>query len=373
MADNMSNLKKSPLYDYYVEKGLKLIDFGGWALPVQYTSQIDEHNAVRNSVGIFETSHMGEIFVTGKDAQSFLNGLVTNDMRDCAVNQAHYTPFIKEDGGTLDDLIIFRTGEEAYMVTPNGANKEKIFNWIKDHHDGEDVTIEDRSDEFGLIPVQGPNAQKVLAKITDADLDSIKSYHFLTKQTVAGVDNVIIGRNGYTGEDGFELYCPWDDTLTIWKALLEAGEEYDIAECGLGSRDTLRLEGGMCLYGQDLSEDINPIEGGVGFAVKTDKKDVDYIGKDKMIEERNGGQTRVSRGFEITGKGIARTGYEVFNKDDEKIGVVTSGTKSPTFGKAIGFIMIEKGSAKFGDEVYIQIRKKKSPAIVCKKDWLRRK
>lgn len=371
MSESTSTLKHSPLYDYYVEKGLNLIDFGGWALPVQFTSQIEEHHAVREKVGIFETTHMGEIFVSGDEAEAFLNALVTNDLRTCAVNQAQYTAVCKEDGGVLDDLIFFRTGENEFMVTPNGANKEKILNWLNEHNDGR-VTIDDRSDQYGLIPVQGPNSLKVMEKLCDEDLGALSSYHFVNHVTFAGVPECIVGRNGYTGEDGFEIYCPWDETLKIWKALLEAGKEYDIHECGLGCRDTLRLEAGMCLYGQDLSEEINPIEGGIGFAVKTDKKDVPYIGKEALCEIRKGGQKRVSLGFEVTGKGIAREHYEVLNKDGEVIGQVTSGTKSPSFKKAIGFMLVNKGAVKAGDEILIQIRNKQVPAVACKKDWLQR-
>ncbi|AMB93760.1 glycine cleavage system aminomethyltransferase GcvT [Aerococcus sanguinicola] len=370
MSVNLEGLKHSPLFDYYVEKGLNLTDFGGWALPIQFTSQIDEHHAVRNKVGLFETSHMGEIIVKGEEAENFLNSLITNDISKCAVNQAQYTAVVKEDGGTLDDLINYRKAEDEFMVTPNGANKEKILAWLNEHNDGQ-VEITDISDQVGLIPIQGPKAQAVLEKLTDTDLDSIKPFHFLDDQTVAGIDHVMISRTGYTGEDGFELYLKWEDTADLWKALLEAGEEYGIQECGLGARDTLRLEGGMCLYGQDLTEDINPLEGGIGFAVKVDKE-VPFIGQDYLKAQKEGEQKRQSRGFELTGKGIAREGYKVYNKDGEEIGFVTSGTKSPTFGKAIGYMIVDKGATEFGDEVLIQVRKKQVPALVCKKDWLRR-
>ena len=371
---NEDGLFQTPMYDYYVEAGYDVSDFGGWALPIQFSRIQEEHDVVRNDVGIFDASHMGEVFITGNKEHvlDWLNGLITNEAHDCAVNQAQYTAVVKEDGGTLDDLIYYRNGENEIIVTPNASNRIKIVDWFKAHNQDDQVTIDDRSLEYGLIAVQGPKSEELLQSMTDCDLSQIKSYHFLMDQTVDGVEHVIVSRTGYTGENGFELYIPWNDAEKLWRRFLELGEKYNLKECGLGARDTLRLEGGMALYGNDLSEDINPIEGGIGFAVKTDKE-ADFIGKEALKEVKKDPNRYISRGFELTGKGIARHGAEIFESEEseEPIGFVTSGTKSPTFGKAIGYALIRKPQAEFGKEIFVQIRNKRIPAVITKKDWLR--
>lgn len=368
-----NGLKKTPLYDYYVDElGAKLTDFSGWALPIQISKIQEEHDAVRNSVGLFDASHMGEVRVAGEGALEWLNGIVTNNILNTDDNQGVYTAVTNEDGGTLDDLIIFKVSDEDLFLTPNSGNYEKIHEWLEDHNDG-DVEITDETADYGLIAIQGPNSEKVLSKLTDADLSEIKSYRFAKDLTVGGVDNVTISRTGYTGEDGFEIYIPWGETVNIWKQLVEAGEEYDIAQCALGARDTLRLEAGLALYGNDLSEDINPIEGGIGFAVKTgDKKEQDYPGKEALAEFRAQENKRQSRGFELKGRGIARPGMKVTLEDGTEIGEVTSGTKSPTFDISLGNILIDNNHSDFGNEVFIEVRNKLVPAEVVRKDWLRR-
>ncbi|WP_233554891.1 glycine cleavage system aminomethyltransferase GcvT [Atopobacter sp. AH10] len=373
IVKNELGLRQTPLYDYFVkEKQMNLADFNGWALPTQFTKIKDEHQAVRESVGLFDASHMGELRVKGEKALDFINGLVTNECADLEINHARYTAMTKEDGGVLDDLIIFKLADDELMITPNAGNYEKIFTWLKDHNDGS-VVITNESAEWGLVAVQGPKAVQVLAKITDCDLDSISHYCFRPHQKVAEFLNVVVSRTGYTGEDGFELYCPWDHATEIWKALLKAGEEFSIAECGLGARDTLRLEAGMPLYGNDFDESVNPIEGGIAFAVKTGKKKpTDYIGK-KALEDYKAlpdEERYMSRGFTLKGKGIARHGFEVKTEDGQVIGLVTSGTKAPTVGEAIGYVRVKKPFAKVGERVYIDIRGKLVPAELNKKDWL---
>lgn len=366
-------LKKSPLYDYYVEKKLKLTDFGGWALPIQITKLAEEHAAVRERVGLFDCAHMGEIQITGEKALDFVNEIITNDATKLEDNQAMYTAITNENGGTLDDVIFYRQAEDSFLFTPNAANTGKILNWFKQHNQDDRVTIEDRSDEIGLIAIQGPKAEAVLQKLTDTDLSDIKSYHYLPRQTVVGVDQVAISRTGYTGEAGFELYVPFDQQLFIWKALLEAGAEFDIQECGLGARDTLRLEAGLPLYGNDMSEDINPYEGGIAFTIKIgDQKEAEYPGKNALTAHKAKKEKRISRGFELKDRGIARAGMVVETADGTEIGTVTSGTMSPTFNKAIGFMLIDQAHAKLGDEVFVEVRKKRVPAKIVKKDWLRR-
>lgn len=366
-------LKKTPLYDYYLENNLKLTDFGGWALPIQFTKIAEEHEAVRERVGLFDVAHMGEIRVTGEYALDFVNSIITNDASKLEDHQAMYTAITNEDGGTLDDVIFYKHADDSFTFTPNAANTEKILQWFKQHNQENQVTIEDQTNEIGLIAIQGPKAEAVLEKVTDANLAELKSYHYLSDQTVADVHSVAISRTGYTGEEGFELYVPFGRQLEIWQALLKAGEEFGLQECGLGARDTLRLEAGLPLYGNDLSEEINPIEGGIGFTVKTDdKKEADYPGKEALETYKSQDQKRQSRGFELKGRGIARPGMSVKLEDGTEIGQVTSGTMSPTFKKAIGFALINKQYAKLGNEVFIEIRNKLVPAELVKKDWLRR-
>lgn len=367
--ETKATLKQTPLYEFYKEQGVRLMDFGGWALPIQFTSIMEEHHAVRNQAGLFDVSHMGEILVSGENATDWLNGLLTNNVSKVKVNQAQYNAVCKEDGGTLDDLIIFKLSDQEYLVTPNASNTEKILQWFQTHL-SEGVELKDVSEEYGLLALQGPEAVAVLSELTEEAVGDIKPYHFLPKVKVAGFEDVLVSRTGYTGEDGFELYVKWDQVPSLWDSLLEAGKGR-VVPCGLGARDTLRLEAGFALYGHELSEDITPLEGGIGFAVKT-KKPVDFIGKTVLKEQREQGLERVSCGFEITGKGIARQGYPVLNTEGEEIGVVTSGTKSPTLGKSIGLMMIRPEYKDLDTPVVIQVRKREIEAKVVSKQFYKR-
>lgn len=366
-------LKKTPLYDYYLEQGLKLTDFGGWALPIQITKLADEHEAVRERVGLFDCAHMGEIRISGECALEFVNGLITNDATKLTNQEAMYTAITNEKGGVLDDVIFYKEAEDSFLFTPNAANTEKILNWFKKHNEDNRVKIEDLSDEYGLIAIQGPKSEAVLEKLTDADLGSISNYTYLPNQSVADIESVAISRTGYTGEIGFELYVPFDQQLLLWKKLLEAGEEFGILECALGARDTLRLEAGMPLYGNDLTEEINPFEGGIGFTVKTGaQKEQDFPGKTALEEHKAKETKQISRGFELKERGIARPGMIVRNANGDEIGTVTSGTMSPTFKQALGYVLIDNTDAKIGDEIFIEVRKKLISAEIVQKDWLRR-
>lgn len=364
-----TQLKKTPLYDYYTKHNIKLVDFGSWALPIQFTKLMDEHHAVREHVGLFDVSHMGEIEVKGEQATAWLNKLITNDLSAIESNQALYTLVTKETGGILDDIIIFKKNETDYLLTPNASNTDKIRNWLLSHQDGS-VRVDDRSLETGLIAIQGPDAVNVVAAIFGEKVRDLKNYHFTTETDASDFTDALVSRTGYTGEDGFECYVKWDQTEALWEAFKEAGEQYAIAECGLGSRDTLRLEAGMPLYGHDLSEDITPLEAGLRFAVKWDKADK-FIGQVALEEQKESGVDYISRGFELLERGIAREGYAVLNEADEEIGSVTSGTQSPTLGKSIGFLRMKKTAGKLGDTVYIQVRKKKVPAQLIKKTFLK--
>ncbi len=368
-----SILKQTPMYGYYQANKLKLTDFGGWALPIQFTKIIEEHQAVRHSVGIFDVAHMGELRITGKDTLPFVQSIITNDASKLGNHRSMYTAITNAEGGTLDDVIFYKFSNEEILFTPNASNTEKIYNWFVEHQMNFEVTIEDVSKNYGLIAIQGPKAMKVLSELTQADLSNLKSFSFLPNETVADIDNVMISRTGYTGEDGFEFYLPFDAQEKLWQELLRAGEEYGIKECGLGARDTLRLEAGLALYGNDLSETINPLEGGIGFTVKTgDQKSADYPGKEALETYKQQDKKRISRGFTLTGKGIARPGMKVFLEDGTEIGEVTSGTKSPTLGESIGFMLVDQQATKLGQEVLVEIRNKKVTAVLEKKDWLKR-
>lgn len=375
MAETDENgLKQTPMYEYYLENNIKISDFHGWALPIQFTKLAEEHEAVRDRVGIFDVAHMGEIRITGEHAVEFVNSLITNDATNTKDNQAMYTAITNEEGGTLDDVIFYKHSDEHIIFTPNASNTDKIFDWFTKYNQDNKVKIENASDEIGIIALQGPKAEATLQKLTQADLSEIKPFQFIPEAIVADVQPVVISRTGYTGEDGFELYVPFNQQPEIWKQLLKAGEEFGMKECGLGARDTLRLEAGLALYGNELTEEINPFEGGIGFAVKLgDKKAVDYPGKKALEEYRKQDKQKISRAFELTGKGIAREGMLVKTKDGTEIGYVTSGTHSPTFKKAIGYALIDKAYGKFGAEFFIEVRKRLVPAKQVKKDWLKRK
>lgn len=364
--------KRTPLFSYYQEKGLRLIDFGGWALPISFTKIQEEHEAVRKTAGLFDVSHMGEMSIRGQHAKKWLNTIVTNDLTKMSVNEAQYTTLVNEQGGTLDDLLVFQLAEDHFWLTPNAANTTKIWHWLKQQRAQNKVELENLSEKYGLLALQGPKAKEILSKLTDTDMEKIKPFCFLPDQTVASIKGVLISRTGYTGEDGFELYVPWESVRSLWEAFMAVGKTEGLQECGLGARDTLRLEAGMALYGHELSESVTPLEGGVGFAVKLEK-DQEFIGQQTLKQQKALGLKQVSRGFELVGKGIAREGYAVLNQEKEPIGVVTSGTKSPTLGKSIGMMLIDKDFAMYGGEVLIQIRKKQIPAKITKKDWLRRK
>ncbi|WP_245751857.1 glycine cleavage system aminomethyltransferase GcvT [Alkalibacterium subtropicum] len=369
MANDETELQRTPLYPYYQENNVKLIDFGSWALPVQFTKLKEEHQAVREHAGIFDVSHMGEIKVSGDKATDWLNRLITNDVKNIDPDQAVYTLVTNETGGILDDIIIFKLSETDYLLTPNASNTKKIWQWLNEHK-GAGIELTDLSKDTGLIAIQGPRAKDIVAEVFGKEVLDLENYHFRQNVSAEGLDNVLLSRTGYTGEDGFECYVKWDQTVTLWKKFLEAGAAYQLQECGLGARDTLRLEAGMPLYGQDLSERVTPLEAGLRFAVKWDKSEP-FIGQKALEEQKETGTTYLLRGFEVQGRGIAREGYPVFNESDEEIGEVTSGTQSPTLGKSIGFMRIRKAGIKLGDTVRIQIRKNTVDARVTKKNFLK--
>ncbi|WP_338469629.1 glycine cleavage system aminomethyltransferase GcvT [Niallia sp. XMNu-256] len=366
-----TELKRTPLFETYKKHGAKVIDFGGWELPVQFSSILEEHEAVRNAAGLFDVSHMGEFIIEGKDAENFINSIGTNDISTIHINQAQYTVLCYPDGGTIDDLIVYKLEDEKYLLVPNAANVDKDYDWINEHLKG-DVKFENISSQVGQLAIQGPKAESILQKLTDIDLTGIAFYQFAQNVTVAGIPDVLVSRTGYTGEDGFELYLAADKVAELWDKLLEAGSEDGLKPCGLGARDTLRLEAKLALYGQELSKDITPLEAGIGFAVKVNKES-DFIGKEALAKQKEEGVKRRIAGIEITGRGIPRNGYKVFSASgDEEIGVITSGTQSPTLKKSIGLALLSVDHAKVGTEIKVEVRNKLVDAVVVKTPFYKR-
>jgi aminomethyltransferase len=361
--------KKTPLYDEHVKLGGNVVDYAGWYLPVQYEGLVPEHEAVRNAVGLFDVSHMGEITVKGKDALAYVNYLMTNDISTIVDNQVIYTFMCHPTGGVVDDLLVYRYDGEFFYLVVNAANIEKDHKWILDNKGDFDVEIENISDSVGEVAIQGPMAEKVLQKLTDYDLSQIKFFHLKRDVEIAGV-NCMVSRTGYTGEDGFEVYSDNEGIVKVWNAILEAGQDEGIKPTGLGCRDTLRFEASLPLYGHEMDDEITPLEAGFKYFVKLDKES-DFIGKEALNKMWSEGLERKLAGIELLDRGIAREGYEVY-KDGEKIGHITTGYKSPTLGKVIGNALIKTEFTELGTEVDVKIRNKFAKAKVISKKFLKK-
>lgn len=364
----MSELKRTPLFPHYAKYGAKTIDFGGWELPVQFSSIIEEHEAVRNRAGLFDVSHMGEVIIRGKDALSLIQYLVTNDASKIEIGQAIYSPMCYPEGGIVDDLLIYRTAEEEYLLVVNASNTEKDMEWIEKHREG-DVEVVNISNDTAQIAIQGPLAQDILQKLTSFNLGEIGFFRFKEDVEVSG-KKALVSRSGYTGEDGFEIYCSPEDVGELWNTLLEVGKSDGLLPCGLGSRDTLRFEAKLPLYGQELSPEISPLEAGLGMWVKLDKE-MDFVGKEFLKEQKAKGVPRKIVGIEMIDRGIPRHGYPVF-VNDTQIGTVTTGTQSPTLKKNVGLVLINSELAKEGQEVFVEIRGKHLKAVIVKTPFYRR-
>ena len=327
-------LRRTPLYEEHNALGARLVDFSGWEMPVQYGGIKAEHQAVRERVGLFDVSHMGELVFRGPEAERAVQRLVTRDVSRLAEGQAGYAAVCYENGGTVDDVLVYRRPED-FLVVVNAANREKDLDHFRAYTQDLEVEVVDESDDWALLALQGPEAPNLLQNLTDADLSNLKYYRFVEGE-VAGT-RAIISRTGYTGEDGFEIYLSPDDAPGLWRELIEAGA----TPAGLGARDTLRLEAGMCLYGNELDPETTPLEAGIGFAVHLDKEQ-EFIGRDALRKEREEGLRKKLVGFEVEGRGIARHDHPV-RVEDETVGRVTSGTLSPTLNKAIGLALVFPG------------------------------
>ncbi|QFT89774.1 Aminomethyltransferase [Bacillus sp. THAF10] len=364
----MTELKRTPLFDLYKENGAKTIDFGGWDLPVQFSSIKEEHEAVRTKAGLFDVSHMGEIEVKGKDSLAYLQKMMTNDVSKLKDGGAQYTAMCYPDGGTVDDLLVYKKADEDYLLVVNASNIEKDFDWLISNVN-EEVEVTNISESVAQLALQGPLSQQILQKLTKTDLSEIKFFKFNENVDINGV-TALVSRTGYTGEDGFEIYCASEDATKLWNSLLEVGKEDGLVPCGLGARDTLRFEAKLALYGQELTKDITPIEAGIGFAVKTDKE-ADFFGKAVLKEQKENGAPRKLVGLEMLDKGIPRHGYEVF-VGDEQIGEVTTGTQSPTLKKNVGLALLKKEFTEIDTEVEVQVRKKRLKAKIVKTPFYQR-
>ncbi|OPG16450.1 glycine cleavage system aminomethyltransferase GcvT [Ferroacidibacillus organovorans] len=359
-------LKRTPLFPLYDRYGGKTVPFGGWDMPVQYRDGIlQEHIAVRTRVGLFDVSHMGEFEFSGENAESAINRLITNDVTRLQIGQALYSPVCHENGGTVDDVLVYRLAEDHFMVVVNAANIEKDFNHFRACEPN--AVIKDRSNELALLALQGPQAVDFLETVADQSVRSIPYYHFLQNVSVFGI-SCLVSRTGYTGEDGFELYVHHRDAQALMSAILEQ-KEYPVIPVGLGARDTLRLEARLPLYGHELGDDISPLEAGLSPFVKLDKET--FVGRDALLAEREKGVARKLVGFELTERGIARADCDVFF-EGERIGFVTSGTFSPTLQKSIGLALIDARFAEVGRTCEIDVRGKRLQAVFVKTPFYRR-
>ncbi len=358
-------LKKTALNSIHRSLGAKMVPFAGWEMPVQYQGVNAEHEAVRSAVGVFDCSHMGEFKISGSGALPLIQKLTTNDASKLFDGKIQYTCMPNGRGGIVDDLLVYRFSPEEYMLVVNASNIDKDWQWISEHNDTGAV-MENISDGMSLLAVQGPKAANALQGLTETALDSLSYYTFTTGK-FAGVDNVIISATGYTGAGGFELYFPNAASEKIWNAVFEAGEKYGIVPAGLGARDTLRLEMGFCLYGNDIDDTTSPIEAGLGWVTKFTKDFTDSVLFKKQKDE---GTARKLVGLELIDKGIARHGYHVTDEKGARIGSITSGTMSPSLKKAIAMAYVPSGMATPGSTVYVDVRGKLLKAMVVNPPFL---
>lgn len=356
-------MKKTALYDQHIKHQAKMVEFAGYEMPIQYSGISDEHHSVRQSAGLFDVSHMGEFIVEGEDAGIYLDYMLVNDVLSMKDGQIIYSPMCYEDGGTVDDLLVYRMTKTRYLIVVNASNMEKDYEWFENHIETYHLGLSNHSQDYGLVALQGPKAEAVLQALCDTDLSLIDYYHFKEGVIVAGAIS-LVSRTGYTGEDGFEILAKNEDISGIFEAI---SRHEDVTLCGLGARDTLRFEAAMPLYGHELTRDINPLEAGLNYFIK---KDRDFIGKSALDAYRTHKKRKLV-GLELIGKGIARQGYRVLSKSGDDIGFITTGYKSPTLNKALAFALISSEAGKLDQLVDIQIRNKLIEAKVVKRRFLK--
>lgn len=360
-------MKSTALTSLHLSLGAKMVPFAGYNMPVSYSGLNEEHLCVRQAVGVFDVSHMGEFILKGPDALDLIQRVTSNDAAVLSDGKAQYSCFPNETGGIVDDLIVYRLDAETYMLVVNAGNIEKDWNWLQKHNQ-KGVDMKNISDQTSLLAVQGPKATHTLQKLTSVTLAEIPYYSFV-RGKFNGVENVIISNTGYTGAGGFELYFDNAQAENMWRAIFEAGKEFGIKPIGLGARDTLRLEMGFCLYGNDIDESTSPIEAGLGWITKFTK---DFVNRNAIETQKKNGVNRKLVGFEMIERGIPRQGYPVTAADGKVIGKVTSGTQSPSLNKAIGLAYVQSEFAKTDTELFISIREKGIKAKVCKIPFLKK-
>jgi aminomethyltransferase len=363
----LSTDKKTALFEMHKSLNAKIVPFGGWAMPVSYTSVLQEHKAVREQCGIFDVSHMGEIFVSGKNASYFLQKITINDINRLKVGGGQYSAILNESGGMIDDLIIYKLAEDNYLICVNASNKDKDYNWIKSQSLKEPgVLVEDKSDEYSQIAVQGPTSPKVMEAILPAaDAQSLMTMDYMQIKKIRAFNHdMYFARTGYTGEWGYEIYLPNKAAASVWEALLSTHGKTGVCPIGLGARDTLRLEACYLLYGNDMNDTVSPLEAGIDWATRLEASD--FIGKEALLKQKSEGITRKNFAFKMEGDGIPRHDMEVF-VGNERVGLVTSGSVLPTVGGAGGMALLDPRKVKIDDQIEIDVRGKRKLARVTKK------
>lgn len=361
----MTDNKRTCLYHRHVAAGALMSPFAGYDMPIQYTGITEEHNAVRSSCGVFDVSHMGEINISGPHAERYVNHIFTNDVSGAPVGQIFYGMMLNRSGGTVDDLLVYKRDADSFLLVVNASNIEKDYAWVVENAREFDVEMENLSEELGELAVQGPEAESVMQQVLGINCGDLSFYTF-REEMLDGV-HILVSRTGYTGEDGFEIYAPHDAIVAMWDALMQSGR---VAACGLGCRDTLRFEVGLPLYGDELSDDITPVEAGLSMFVKTDKPE--FIGRDVVAEQKAAGTTRKVVGLEILDRAIARHGYDVLTPEGEVIGSITTGYRGISVDKSIAMALIDSRYATNGTELLVQIRRKRFPAVVTSKKFYKK-
>lgn len=363
--------KRTPLYEEHVKLGAKIVPFAGFEMPIQYSGVMEEHQAVRQHAGLFDVSHMGEFEFLGRDALPFLDYLTANDVVKLSDGKAQYSLLCNERGGIVDDILVYRIHEEHFIMVVNASNIQKDFQWVHKHQPSiAKVEVNNISDHVSLLALQGPSAVEILKPLTEEPAEELKTFHFLIG-TVAGQNNCIIARTGYTGEDGFEIFCKSQIAPALWQALLETGKPKNLKPAGLGARDTLRLEARLSLYGHEITDETNPLEAGLSWVVKLEKNN--FLGKESIVKIKREGLRRKIVGFKMVDKGIAREGFPIVSDSGERLGFVTSGTFSPTLNYAIGLAYLPTAMTEIGTKFNIDIRKERKLAEVVETPFYKRR
>lgn len=361
----MTEIKKTCLHDRHVSMGAQMTPFGGFDMPIQYEGIVEEHNAVRNACGVFDVSHMGEVSISGPDAERYVNHIFSNDVRQLPDGKILYGMMLHPNGGTVDDLLVYKRGDNDFFLVINAANIDKDVDWIVKNAEGYDVEINHLSDELGELAIQGPEAEEVMEQVLGISCSELTFYTF--KESLLDGKHILVSRTGYTGEDGFEVYADHDTIRGLWDRLIESGRA---KPCGLGCRDTLRFEVGLPLYGDELADDITPIEAGLSMFVKLDKPE--FIGKDALVAQKTEGTARKLVGLELTDRAIPRHGYEVLNDADEVVGYVTTGYRGISVDKSIAVALVQTPWTAKDTELKVRIRRKTFPALVTAKKFYKK-